>query len=55
MSIFDGDRSLINIPFPTMGGLFFWEELDCQKGYTLQKHVIEGHCRILDSDDIRVA
>ncbi|MBQ6945620.1 MAG: lecithin retinol acyltransferase family protein [Ruminococcus sp.] len=55
MSIFDGDRSPINIPFPTMGGLFFWEELDCQKGYTLQKHVIEGHCRILDSDDIRVA
>ena len=55
MSIFDGDGFPFNIPFPTMGGQFFWEQLDYRKGYVLQKHCFEGHCRILDSNDIRVA
>ena len=55
MSMWDGDKLPLNIPFPTMGGLVFWEDLERRKGYTLQKHVIEGHCRILDAELIRVA
>lgn len=55
MSIFDGDGFPFNIPFPTMGGQVFWEQLDYNKGYVLQKNIATEHCRILDSDDVRVA
>ena len=51
MSIFDGDKSPINIPFPTMGGLFFWEELDCQKGYKLQLKKILKNYNFYDEYD----
>lgn len=55
MSIFDGDRNPINIPFPTLGGETFWDCLDIQGGYELQQHKITKHCRILDSNNVRVA
>lgn len=54
MSIFD-DKPPLNIPFPTLGGEVFWDNLEYQDGYTLQRNKIDKHCRILDVDDIRVA
>lgn len=44
-----------NIEFPTMGGLLFWDTLAEVAGYKLQKNKLTGHCRILDSDDTRIA
>lgn len=55
MSIFDGDGFPLNIPLPTMGGQIFWEQLDNQKGYVLQKNIATNHCRILDFNNVRVA
>ena len=55
MSIFDGDRDPLNIPFPTAGGKVFWENLDKRGGYVLQRNIFTGHCRILDEKNIRVA
>jgi hypothetical protein len=55
MSIWDGDRGPLNIPFPTMGGEVFWEDLDCRGQYRLQQNKITKHCRILDYHNIRVA
>ena len=47
--------SLPNIPFPTMGGKVFWNDLVEVNGWRVQKNDITGHCRILDSDDVRRA
>lgn len=55
MSWLDGDHNPINIPFPTMGGKVFWENLEECGGYVLQKNSILGNCRILNEDNIRVA
>lgn len=55
MSGFDGDWELFNIKAPTLGGIFFWEDLENRAGYRLQQNLITGHCRILDENDVRVA
>ena len=55
MPIWNNDNAPINLPLPTMGGKVFWEELDKKSGYTLQKHKLEGHCRLLNADSVRVA
>ena len=55
MSSFDGSGEIPNIPFPTGGGTVFWENLVIRGGYSLQRHRIDGHCRILDEKNIRVA
>lgn len=55
MSMRDGDHSPININMPTMGGKYFWNELLNESGYKLQQHSIEGHCRILDDKNKRIA
>lgn len=55
MSVFENDGGNFNIPFPTMGGKVFWEELEARDGYRLQRYLFTNHCRILDRDDIRVA
>lgn len=47
--------SLPNIPFPTMGGKVFWNELAECNGWRLQKNMITSHCRILDPDNVRRA
>ena len=47
--------SLPNIPFPTMGGAVFWNDLAEFKGWRVQENQITHHCRVLDPDDIRVA
>lgn len=49
------DREMPNIPFPTMGGQFFWNTIASGGGYRLQQNMITGHARILDDDDIRIA
>lgn len=46
---------LPNINFPTMGGEVFWNDLAEANGWRVQKNNITGHCRILDSEDIRRA
>lgn len=55
MSIFDGDGENFNIRFPTMGGKVFWEALETRGEYRLQRNLVDGHCRILDGDDERIA
>lgn len=55
MSIFDGDGENFNIRFPTMGGKVFWEDLETWGEYRLQRNLVDGHCRILDGDDERIA
>lgn len=47
--------SMPNIPFPTLGGHVFWNDLANVKGWKLQKNMITGLCRILDPDDVRRA
>jgi hypothetical protein len=47
--------TLPNINFPTMGGQVFWNNLAEANGWRVQKNNITGHCRILDSDDVRRA
>lgn len=55
MSIFDGNGKNLNIPFPTMGGKVFWQKLEEQGEYVLQRNLIDGHCRTLNRDNVRVA
>ena len=55
MSIFDGDQAPWNLPFPTNGGKVFWEDLECKGEYTLQRNLFDGHCRIINEENIRIA
>ena len=55
MSIFDEKRDPLNIPFPTTGGKVFWDKLAARGGFVLQRHILTGHCRILDENNFRVA
>lgn len=47
--------SMPNIDFPTNGGPVFWNDLASYQGWRLQKNWITGHCRVLDSQNIRRA
>lgn len=47
--------SMPNIPFPTMGGQFFWNELANVNGWRVQQNMLTQHCRVLDPDDMRIA
>jgi hypothetical protein len=47
--------SLPNIPFPTMGGAVFWNDLAEYNGWRLQQNMLTQHCRVLNPDDVRVA
>ena len=53
--ILDGELSMPNIPFQTMGGLVFWNNIAECNGYRLQQNMITQHARILDPDDVRIA
>lgn len=44
-----------NINFPTMGGIFFWNDIYEIDGWRVQQHTVTKHCRVLDQDDIRKA
>lgn len=47
--------SLPNIPFPTMGGEFFWNTLAEYNGWRMQQNMFTQHIRIIDPDNIRRA
>ncbi|ASS75319.1 hypothetical protein CIG75_10170 [Tumebacillus algifaecis] len=36
--------------YKTMGGKVWWTELERTDHFSLQKHVLTGHCRIIDDD-----
>ena len=42
-----------NIETSTMGGSFFWEDIENLDGWRIQKNKVMGNCRILDPNDIR--
>ena len=44
-----------NADFPTLGGYFWWYEIDSQDGWRLQQNALFGHCRILDASGTRRA
>ncbi len=45
----------LNIEMPTMGGEFFWKDIEESNGYRLQQNTITGHARILGACNDRVA
>ncbi len=45
----------LNIEMPTMGGEYFWKDIETINGYKLQKNIITGHARILNAHNDRVA
>ncbi|MBL8851976.1 MAG: alpha/beta fold hydrolase [Planctomycetaceae bacterium] len=40
---------------PTLGGRQFWGDVCYLRGWRIQHHVLTGHYRLLDPDDVRVA
>ncbi|TWT75350.1 esterase/lipase family protein [Allorhodopirellula solitaria] len=42
-----------NVALPTAGGAQFWTDLEARGGYRVQRNALTGHCRILDSQNIR--
>jgi len=49
------ELSMPNIPTPTMGGEFFWNDLAEFKGWRLQQNMLSKHARILDPNNVRRA
>ena len=47
--------TLPNIPFPTLGGKVFWNNIAEKDGWKVQKNMFTSHCRVLDPNDVRVA
>lgn len=47
--------SRLNAPFPTLGGKQVWSDEFFHAGWRIQKHVLTGHYRLLDSHDVRRA
>lgn len=47
--------SMPNVPFPTLGGMFFWITIAESNGWRLQQNTITQHARILDANNVRVA
>lgn len=54
MSLFEDTMGSPNIPFPTLGGKVFWNELERQGRFVLQQNIVTKHCRILNTNNIRV-
>ena len=48
-------QDFYNLERSTLGGLIWWHQLDEYAGWKLQQNEITGHCRILDSSDVRRA
>lgn len=44
-----------NIKTKTLGGKIFWETIEESAGWKLQRNHVTGHCRIVDSDNVRQA
>lgn len=45
----------VNIPVKTLGGTQFWADSYVHAGWRIQKNVLTGHFRLLDTHDIRRA
>jgi pimeloyl-ACP methyl ester carboxylesterase len=44
-----------NVVVPTGGGTQLWGDIVCCGQWRIQRHVLTGHCRLLDPDDVRRA
>ena len=44
---------VFNIPLPTFGGRQLWTDVRISDGWRVQCHAWTGHCRLLDSHDLR--
>lgn len=55
LNILDKEISLPNIPLPTFGGDYWWQDLVSYKGIRLQQNYFSKHCRILDENNVRLA
>lgn len=53
--ILSSSGAMPNVPFPTMGGSLFWDNLASCNGWRLQRNTVFGNCRILDSNNVRRA
>ena len=41
------------LPYKTMGGRIWWQDIKQTKGYRIQQNIISRHFRILDAEDRR--
>jgi len=49
------EASNLNIPTYTLGGKQFWSDERLYGGWRIQRNALTGHCRLLDSGDVRRA
>lgn len=49
------EQGLPNLRLPTLGGRQFWGDVCWFRGWRIQHHVLTGHYRLLDPDDVRQA
>ena len=49
------DCTMPNIKTKTMGGKIFWDTIVEADGWKMQKNKLFGNCRILNSENVRVA
>ncbi len=52
---FEIPQEPFNFTVPTFGGKFIWSDIFLHAGWRIQKNVLTGHCRLLDSNDFRQA
>lgn len=45
----------VGFPVITLGGRQFWGDVCCFRGYRIQQHILSGHYRLLDPQDVRRA
>ncbi len=45
----------LNLPLWTLGGKQFWADVFIYHGWRIQRNVFTGHCRLLDSEEVRKA
>ncbi|MGN0866915.1 MAG: alpha/beta fold hydrolase [Oligosphaeraceae bacterium] len=45
----------LNLRIATLGGRFFWKDLEECQGWRLQQNLVTGHCRILNPENHRLA
>jgi pimeloyl-ACP methyl ester carboxylesterase len=43
----------INVKSPTLGGRMFWTDELIYRDWRVQRHCEEGHCRLIDGDEVR--
>ncbi len=45
----------LNVAMPTLGGVEFWADEQIRRGWRIQRNVVTGHYRLLDTNDVRQA